>query len=449
MEEHLFYTSSSTVNQLSTGSGTGIADFVITQVDLHSGAPISSFKQSSSSVNGLQVTDGHIFASQSEKTLLHIYAHNKEGVEQKIVLPEKLSCIKVSPKGNWLAGGGHTGRLLVWEIKSGNLLFARDTHYQKITCIEFTQDESHIVTASSDSRVHVWNLVDLVDLISDMSEVRPVVTWSDHTLEVTGLYVGYGKSCDCRIFTASADSTVRSYDLRTKSLLTTYSLPEPISALTVDSLERVIYAGSISGTIHMVSLYEVNSYSGHLEALGGAQRIISVSANSDTSLRQHETSVTCMRLSMDSNVLVSGDASGNILSWDVLTKQVLRKFRPHKGAITGISVKSNLKQLSDSKKQVPHIPVLKRIVERQLAVQHDVYMQIHHIEDTSSANFLDSNKDLDLLRMQSAQLLGDSNDSLQLRVNKLEGELETMHKNYLTLKSVHEDLWKVHVARAN
>lgn len=446
MEEHIFYTSCSTTNQLSTGSGTGVGDLVITQANLHTGSQISSFKQSSSPKHGLQVTQCHIFANQSQKSLLHIYSHDKEGVEQKIVLPEKLSCIQISPNGTWLAGGGFSGRLLLWELKSGNLLYARSTHYQEITCIEFTQDESCIITGSKDSRVQVWNIVDLVDLMMLSDEVKPMVTWSHHTLEVTGLYVGYGNSYDCRVFTSSADSTIRSYDLRTKSLLTTYSLPEPVVALTVDPLERVIYAGLASGKIRMLSLYEAGQ-SGHIEVQGGAQRIVTVPAESDAFLRQHEAAITCMKVSLDGNILVSGDANGHIFSWDVLTKQVLRKFRPHRGSISGISVISRLKPLANEpKKQIVHIPVLKRVLEPLEATQHNLWMQISPESDKTARR--DRNGNLELLRRQSAQLLGESNDSLQLRVNELEGELETLHSNYLKLKTVHEDLWKVHVARA-
>ena len=44
-----------------------------------------------------------------------------------------------------------------FQLSTGNLLAVLDKHYQRVTCIRFTDDGSHFVTGGADNLVLVWS----------------------------------------------------------------------------------------------------------------------------------------------------------------------------------------------------------------------------------------------------------------------------------------------------
>jgi pre-rRNA-processing protein IPI3 len=85
--------------------------------DLHTSNNIQEFRDANVSRNGIAMTPNQQFLSvQRNKGLLDIYSWGKPTINSKMVLPEKLLSIKVSPSGTWCAGGSESGRLFVWEV---------------------------------------------------------------------------------------------------------------------------------------------------------------------------------------------------------------------------------------------------------------------------------------------------------------------------------------------
>jgi pre-rRNA-processing protein IPI3 len=94
-------------------------------------------------------------------------------------------------------------------MTSGNLLFAREAHYQPLTEICFSKDEALLFTGGGDAAVHTWRVMDLVDLNMRSEEVMPVQSWNEHILPITGLICGSGTAFTARVYTSSLDQTVR------------------------------------------------------------------------------------------------------------------------------------------------------------------------------------------------------------------------------------------------
>ena len=61
------------------------------------------------------------------------------------------------------------------------------------------------------------------------------------------------------------------WDLSSRSLLTTFQFPKPITLLTWDPTERVFFAGSADGDVHQMNLFKQrqDKLSRALEAIGG------------------------------------------------------------------------------------------------------------------------------------------------------------------------------------
>lgn len=96
-------------------------------------------------------------------------------------------------------------------MASGNLLFAREAHYQPLAQICFAADEALLFTGGDDAVVHSWRLLDLVDSNLRSEEVMPIQSWNEHTLAITGVVCGNGTALNARVYTSSLDQTVKVY----------------------------------------------------------------------------------------------------------------------------------------------------------------------------------------------------------------------------------------------
>jgi pre-rRNA-processing protein IPI3 len=94
-------------------------------------------------------------------------------------------------------------------MASGNLLFAREAHYQPLTQLCFTADEALLFTGGEDAAVHSWRLLDLVDFNLRSEEILPVQSWNEHTLAITEIICGSGTAMNARVYTSSLDHTIK------------------------------------------------------------------------------------------------------------------------------------------------------------------------------------------------------------------------------------------------
>lgn len=249
--------SSASATQLASSSS-------ITLHDLQSATVLQTYKPSVSGLNGLGYVQsreglggGGIFAAQEGKGMLSFWAWQKQQVLHRIHLPEKLTCFTVSPDGIWAVGGSSTGHIYLWEIASGLLLASFDAAYRRLTVLRFTPDSSLLLIGSEDSSITVYSIAKLVDNESSNTIPSPYTVLSDHTLTITDLQVGKGKSVDCRVWSTSLDGTVKVWALNPPCLLTSFTLPvsQIPTCLAVDPLERYFYVGSSTGAVHKVQLY--------------------------------------------------------------------------------------------------------------------------------------------------------------------------------------------------
>ncbi|KAF5094671.1 hypothetical protein DV451_004952 [Geotrichum candidum] len=368
--------------------------------DLHSGTPYQTFKNVSlprgSTLQAVHATSDRVFSVQHNSSVLLVYHWGRDSAVQTIVLPEKLAVVKVSPSGNWLIGGAQTGRIYIWEVMSGNLVAVREKHYQEVTVIEFGRDDdSFVFTGSKDSTVLGWRLYDLVN----SGECQPVYSWNKvHSLEITGVRLGYGLR---NVYTSSLDNTLRCWDLERNELVSTYILPEKIKAIAMDPSERAVYAGLINGDIIIVNRYKLNPTTGMVEGPKGNNEKVTLTYqdNSDILLTRPDSdtkaSVTCLDISFDGTVLAAGYSDGQAYTWDITTKQVLRKLAPQKEAVSSIQIvsrsrkvipggikltgnNSNMlaKKKNDTSAEIFKLPIFKRILDEKEIENHNVWVKL-------------------------------------------------------------------------
>ncbi|QSL65180.1 hypothetical protein MERGE_002485 [Pneumocystis wakefieldiae] len=419
-------------------------DTYIYVYDLYSGSQIMKFKENDSCLRGIFMTEKYIFSCQREKPVLHIYSWHKENIFQKIFLPERLTAFAVSHDVYWAVGGTLDGKIYLWQISSGNLMFVHDAHYQKITAITFVMYDSFFLTGSEDSHLCLWRLSDMVDLYSK-KEACPVKTWNDHSLAITDIVCGFGTANSARVFTSSLDSIVNVWDLSTQSLLTTFVFPKPITCLAIDPAERAFYAGNDQGDVYLVNLYgfsEEKSLGSFYEAIGGSKKVIQSVHDESTIFKGHKSAISCLTLSFDGSLLITGSEDNDVFLWDIATRQIIHTFSKQDGPITSICCKVIYRGFFENKISLQNIPTFKKIQNFEDMNYYSILKDLHVFNELKNKTAW-YNDDLTLMKKDLSEFSSVASETAsQLHIKNLQDELQTLYRYYSDLREVHQELWK-------
>lgn len=88
--------------------------------------------------------------------------------------------------------------------------------------------------------------------------MTPERVWSSHSLPVTDLHLGVGGHLS-RVVSSSLDQTCRLFDVNSGELLCTFVFEVGICSVVLDPAEFRLFAGSSSGSIYAVNLFETVS----------------------------------------------------------------------------------------------------------------------------------------------------------------------------------------------
>lgn len=275
------------------------------------------------------VGNDYILAAERLKPLLHVWPVNgQETVKNiRLVVPGKVTTLDVSADGLFCAAGIEE-KLYVWQIASGKLLAVCGKHFLPIVKVLFSGDGALVVTAGEDGLVLIWPLAQLISMQqndfvvqSTAGQTDPIYTISDHSMPVKDLCVGKSGP-HARFVTVSSDRTMKLYQLAAGQLLLSVVFEESLTAVTLNNSESKAYAGTVNGNILEVCFLNPPRNIEH-----------HISKTDKNCFKGHTKTVTCLTISIDARILVSGAADDQICVWHVETKQKIRNIM-HKGVIT-------------------------------------------------------------------------------------------------------------------
>lgn len=318
--------------------------------DASTGGQLYCFKNCRSALNGVHPvprTD-HLVAVQEGKLALHLWNWGKDMPVWKCHVAEKMGPITSSSCGNFVFAGAESGKVYVWDIKTGELITVFDAHYKRVSALALTSDDSHLITTGEDALVHVWRLVDLLDepdaATSFQQGTTPAVSFTDHVLPVASLHVGLG-GVNARIYTSSLDRTCKIWSLNSSQCLFSISCPSYVNACIADPMEQRLFMGCGNGQIYTLDLNAAATF-----ATAATARIANASTKSSSadsapwgpdallpeSFQGHETSVTSLQIHASGAFLISGDDAGVVHIWDTISRQSLRTIKLFKGKVTAL-----------------------------------------------------------------------------------------------------------------
>ncbi|KAG2464203.1 WD repeat-containing protein 18 [Polypterus senegalus] len=291
--------------------------------DLHSGNNLLSYRGGSTSAHCLAILNGeYLLGAQLGKNFINVWEiQRKDQLQQKIICPGVVTCLTASPNGLYLLAG-IVESIYVWEVSSGNLLALLSRHYQDVTCIRFTDDSSHFISGGKDNLALVWSLNSVLQTEPTRSS-EPRHVWTRHSLPVTDIHCGL-MGPQARVATASLDQTVKLWEISSGELLLSVLFDVGIMSVTSDPCEHYLFCGGSDGNIFQVTLCSQ-----------GIQRDETFQADREGNqvFKGHRNLVTCLSVSMDGTLLLSGSHDETVNLWDIQSKQCLQTMN-HKGPVT-------------------------------------------------------------------------------------------------------------------
>ncbi|KAK7754654.1 Pre-rRNA-processing protein ipi3 [Diatrype stigma] len=312
-------------------------DVGIYEHTLHpSHATPSTFKKSSVPRHGLAVSDTHVFAAQDDKSTVHVYARGSGGgrggggggggnhQEAVVTFPERIRSVLL--QGDVLFLGTQEGRIIVWEVCTGRQVTTRACHIQAVTCLAATP--LHLLSGSDDSNVHVWSIPRLLALDPTV-EHEPEQTLSNHRAAVTDVAAGPGVNPDTAVcVSASRDRSCIVWNYQQGAggvALRTLLFPAAPLCVSLDPCARALYASAEDGSVYAVDLFGTAEKPSSLlgpqgvEESGAGATAIQVSSAFGAAPPEAGPA-SCLAVSYDGTVLLSGHPRGQILRWDLSSR---------------------------------------------------------------------------------------------------------------------------------
>ena len=298
------------------------------------------YKKSSVNRNCLAISESHIFAAQADKAVINVYSREKGNQEATVPFPERTHSLAYVDGIGILVIGTEGGKLILWETATGRLITSSASHLQAVTSLCITENLSLILSASSDSAVHVWSLQGLISFSQPSSSYThnntksPIRTFSGHRNPITALSSGHSRSHTGFAVSCSQDQTCYVWSIQDCQILQTYLLPSSPLCLSVDIADRAIFAGYQDGSVQKIDLYKQSTRE-HSNSLYNDSSPAAIQLTEKECWPASATAsdpTICVTLSYDGTVLLSGHESGKVVSWDVgkgrLRNQVLDLGQP-------------------------------------------------------------------------------------------------------------------------
>jgi pre-rRNA-processing protein IPI3 len=304
------------------------------------------FKKSSAKINSVTFSNTHIFAAQADRAVVLVYNRDKGNQEATIPFPERITSLEyIGDSSGFLILGTEGGRLNVWDVASGRQTISTASHLQPVSSISVLPGNTFILSGSPDSNVHIWSLPQLVSFsqpqslsLHDPGLNTPVRTFPNHRSGITALTCGHSKPLSNFAVSTSSDSTCYVWKTSDCQILRTILFSSAPQCLAIDPADRALYSGHEDGSIQFFDFYNL------------AQKIHNFRSSGSTPTTQLDAkdgwspsipdigTAQCLTLSYDGTILVSGHASGRIISWDIAHRRVQKVITDLGNSVTNIAM---------------------------------------------------------------------------------------------------------------
>jgi WD40 repeat protein len=256
------------------------------------------------------------------------------------------ACV-VTPDGRHIVSASYDETLKVWELVSGRVVATLQGHTNGVTACTVTPDGRHVVSASIDNMLKVWEL----------ESGREVATIEGHPRAVTACVV----TPDGRhVISASWDETLKVWELGTgRSVVTLQGHIKRVNACAVTPDGRHVVSASADQTLKVWELASgcaVATLEGHTDVVNACtvtpdSRCL-ISASDDQTLKVwelasgremmtlegHTDVVNACTVTPDGRRVVSASRDRTLKVWELASGRVVATLEGHTRAVTACPV---------------------------------------------------------------------------------------------------------------
>ena len=127
---------------------------------------------------------------------------------RKFALTGKVNCFKISPNG-YIIAISIDKTIYLYDFYTQKQIAILNKHFKPITCLEFTNDSSHLVSGSADSQIFAWRIHDHFEM-NDITRTASVdlKRFSGHHNIIKSIKIGYGGASG-KLYSAGLDNTIK------------------------------------------------------------------------------------------------------------------------------------------------------------------------------------------------------------------------------------------------
>ena len=257
-----------------------------------------------------------------------------------------VDAVAMSDTGDRIATASQDGRLLLWDVDTGDLLQQFAGHTERVTSLQFVGRRSDLLVSGSwDDTAILW----------DVTTGEAIRTYNGHTDDVLDVAVNLGAN---QVATGSSDGTARVWELNTGNQLTLFDDHDgPVTAVALAPQGNLLMTGSADEQLRLWSIQtavNVGLYSAHdgrVTAVDiSADGLELLSTSEDTSARVHGTyfasatqlleghtdTVLDATFVRDGETVYTAGADERIIVWDSETGEARNVFEEHTGSVLSI-----------------------------------------------------------------------------------------------------------------
>ncbi|CAG8539911.1 12128_t:CDS:2 [Funneliformis caledonium] len=233
----------------------GESGFVAKKINLSTGKTSKIFKGHTGPVTciGLWYKDGeeYLITGSWDKTIVKWDTKTKESIHTFTAHTDFVKSLAISHSSSILCSGSSDRYISSWNLVTGEKLQVFKGHSRGIEDLAFDETETFLFSASSDRHIRKWNA----------STGECLQVFEGHLTSVYSL-----KIFDDEMWTASADKTVKRWDLENGKPDTTFTHPDVVKCLVVAG--PYLITGSRD---EMIRIFEIgsgkmiNEFEGHFD----------------------------------------------------------------------------------------------------------------------------------------------------------------------------------------
>ncbi len=243
--------------------------------------------------------------------------------EMKMIVPFEgyVGAVAMSPDGRYIAGGGMTGVIYVWDSRKGKWVSAFTGHTSPITAMTIDPSGRYVVSGDSSGIMKVWKI----------GRIGPYKSYFAHDSGITDLSF----SPDGRfLVSTSLDGKIKVWSDFYRNPVVTIDYGRPVTTAIVlpssytQSGKMTIVAGDGNGDLIFWKV----------EPKSEAEFIESYEVVDFRKVRAHSGKVADLVLNADGTLMASGGEDGIVKLWDPSTGKLLRNVGRMERPVTSLAM---------------------------------------------------------------------------------------------------------------